>query len=242
MKIAGMQRFTLTDYPGELACVVFLCGCNMRCPWCHNPELVINNEIPGMPEEEVLNFLESRKGKLTGVVISGGEPTLDEDGLYKFIVKIKEMGFKVKLDTNGTNPLCVHILLNDKLLDSVGLDFKCTKYEYKWILQNPGSCFGFSDTLRYLIDSGVDLEVRTTVVKNYFGLGEMINMHEYLHDAGVQRWVIQPFRLPEKGVLDKSLLSGYIDKTTLDGWRAYIMSDSSGCGKFPLIDLESRYH
>lgn len=240
MKIAGIQRFTLTDYPGELACVVFLCGCNMRCPWCHNPELVINNEIPGMPEDEVLNFLESRKGKLTGVVISGGEPTLSE-GLIEFISRIKEMGFKVKLDTNGTNFHCILSLVNDHLLDSVGLDFKCTRFEYKWIAQTPEVFGNFNATISLLADSDVDLEVRTTVVKGYFTLDEMESMYDYLRDVGIKRWVIQPFQFPEKGVLDKSLLSGYIDRTTLERWRESIVSTSPVDGKFLLIDLESRY-
>src|SRR5450830_416509 len=106
MLIAGLQKSTLIDYPGKIACVVFLAGCNFRCPWCYSSELVLPLKIaqqPRISEKEFLDFLRSRKGLLDGVVICGGEPTINAD-LSKFIEKIKGLGFLVKLDTNGSNP------------------------------------------------------------------------------------------------------------------------------------------
>ena len=105
MRIGGLQKLTLLDYPGKVACTVFLSGCNLRCPYCHNPGLVLpeQSEGPEIPEAEVLSFLERRKGKLDGVCITGGEPTLQPE-LPEFLEKLRRLGYAVKLDTNGANP------------------------------------------------------------------------------------------------------------------------------------------
>lgn len=107
MRIGGLQKLTLLDYPGKVACTVFLSGCNLRCPYCHNPGLVLPEQSEGseIPEAEVLSFLERRKGKLDGVCITGGEPTLQPE-LPEFLEKLRRLGYAVKLDTNGTNPPC----------------------------------------------------------------------------------------------------------------------------------------
>lgn len=242
MKIAGMQRFTLTDYPGELACVLFLWGCNMRCPWCHNPDLVINNPDYEMSVEKVMAFLDAHKGRLTGVVISGGEPTLDKDGLVALCEQIKERGYKIKLDTNGSNFPCINLLVNNELIDFIGLDFKCTEFEYKWLAQHQLDVFFSVDsTFDFLQAAEFPYEVRTTVVNGYFGWKEMEAMYKYLVKRGVKRWILQPFRKPPQGVLDKSLVSGYIDKTLLGDWRDLIYSLIPEAKRPCVIDLESRY-
>ena len=125
MRIGGLQKLTLLDYPGKVACTVFLIGCNLRCPYCHNPGLVLPERMDGheIPTDEIFGFLEQRRGKLDGVCITGGEPTLWQE-LPEFISDIRSLGYTVKLDTNGTNPDMLKKLLSDSLLDYVAMDIK----------------------------------------------------------------------------------------------------------------------
>ena len=141
MTIGGLQKLTLIDYPGKIACTVFLFGCNFKCPWCYNPELVLPEKIKkqtGISEKEFFNFLENRKGLLQGVVICGGEPTINQD-LPKFIKKIKKMGYAVKLDTNGSNPKMLKELISKKLIDYVAMDIKFPQNRYSELLKEPSS-------------------------------------------------------------------------------------------------------
>ena len=136
MIIGGLQRSTLIDFPGRLACTVFLCGCNFRCPWCYSRELVLPELIERQPkihEEEFFDFLKQRKGLLEGVVICGGEPTTSKD-LPQFIKKIKELSFLVKLDTNGSNPEMLKGLIDEQLVDYVAMDVKLPKTRYQEVL------------------------------------------------------------------------------------------------------------
>src|SRR3989339_39398 len=124
MIIAGLQKTTLIDYPGKVACTVFLAGCNFRCPWCYSPELVLSEEIRKLSKisrKDFFKFLKSRKGLLDGVVICGGEPTINKD-LPDFIKQIKKLGYLVKLDTNGSNPEILKKLIKQKLIDYVAMD------------------------------------------------------------------------------------------------------------------------
>ena len=128
MIIAGLQKTTLIDYPGKIACVVFLAGCNFRCPWCYSSELVLPLKIvkqPRISEKEFFDFLRQRQGLLEGVVICGGEPTINKE-LPQFIEKIKNLGYSVKLDTNGSNPEMLKDLVNAKLIDYVAMDIKAS--------------------------------------------------------------------------------------------------------------------
>ena len=130
MKIQGLQKLTLLDYPGKIACTVFLGGCNFRCPFCHNGGLALDNDADGiMSVDELLAFLDSRRGRLQAVCISGGEPTLHHD-LPELISEIKSRGFEVKLDTNGTNPEMLSLLIADGLIDYVAMDIKNSPEKY----------------------------------------------------------------------------------------------------------------
>lgn len=131
MRIGGLQKLTLLDYPGNVACTVFLSGCNLRCPYCHNTALVLpeQSNAPGIPESEVFAFLEQRKGKLDGICITGGEPTLQPE-LPEFLEKICDLGYAIKLDTNGTNPRMLQGLLRDGILDYVAMDIKNSPQRY----------------------------------------------------------------------------------------------------------------
>ena len=128
MKIGGLEKFTLTDYPGEISCIVFTVGCNFRCPFCHNTQLV-TEEAEKTPEKEIFDFLRKRKGQLEGVVVTGGEPTVQSD-LPGFLEKVKEMGYKVKLDTNGSISTALKEVLDKDLVDYVAMDVKASLSNY----------------------------------------------------------------------------------------------------------------
>ncbi|MBF0485410.1 MAG: anaerobic ribonucleoside-triphosphate reductase activating protein [Candidatus Omnitrophica bacterium] len=166
MLIGGLLKFTLIDYPGKVAAVVFTQGCNYRCPFCHNPELVLPELFqPAISPDDVLAFLDKRKNQLQAVVITGGEPTLQHD-LPDFLKKIKALGYCVKVDTNGSNPQVLRLLVEEKLVDYVAMDIKSS-------LENYGKASGVSPDLSavqasvsIIKASGVDHEFRTTAFKS----------------------------------------------------------------------------
>lgn len=166
MLISGLMKFSMIDYPGKIAAVIFTQGCNIRCKYCHNPELIppVNNFGQELKEEEVLKFLEKRKGSLEGVVITGGEPTLQKD-LASFAKKLKDMGFLVKLDTNGTNPDVVKDLISQKLVDFIAMDIKAPFEKYKAICGVDVPSATILATMRHIEDSGLDYQYRTTYYK-----------------------------------------------------------------------------
>jgi pyruvate formate lyase activating enzyme len=166
MKFFGIQKTSLVDFPGRIATTLFTKGCNMRCSFCHNPELVYpRHYLPSHSEEEVLTFLESRKDKIEGVCITGGEPTLHKD-LVDFIRKVKAIGLDVKLDTNGTNPQMVSQLLSEKLLDYVAMDVKACQLSYCDVSKVASKLYPkIEKTMKLLKESGIDFEFRTTVVR-----------------------------------------------------------------------------
>lgn len=136
MILGGLQKLTLIDYPGKIAATVFTVGCNFSCPYCHNPELVNAKLIasqPKIPDKEIFDFLARRRGMLEGVCVTGGEPTIFSD-LPDFIGQIKRMGFSIKLDTNGSQPVMLERLLNDKLVDYVAMDIKAPLEKYKTVV------------------------------------------------------------------------------------------------------------
>ena len=188
MQIKGLQKLTLLDYPERTACTVFLGGCNLRCPFCHNASLVIPEKFgESIPEDEFFAFLSSRVGKLEGVCISGGEPTLHRD-LANFIKRIKDMGFLVKLDTNGTNPDMLESLISSHLVDYVAMDIKSSLDDY-------ASAVGISDfdtssiekSIAILRRGDVDFEFRTTVV---------LGLHTEENLLKIAKWLEGPRPLP----------------------------------------------
>lgn len=166
MKIGGIQKLSLVDYPGKTCAALFTIGCNMRCGYCHNPELVLPERYADtIPESDILKFLESRVDKLEGVVISGGEPTMHED-LPDFIARVKKLGFLVKLDTNGTNPGMLESLFKNNLLDYVAMDIKGPLDKYQAIVAYPIDIDAIQKSIKLIKASSVDHEFRTTVVKS----------------------------------------------------------------------------
>ena len=174
MKIHGLQKMTLLDFPEHVACTVFLGGCDLRCPYCHNYELATGKVPPVMEEEELLAFLAKRKGLLDGVAITGGEPCLHRD-LPDFIARIRALGFAVKLDTNGTHPDMLREVLEKGLVDYVAMDVKNCPARYALTAglteketdenSEPAFVSAVRESIRILMESGVDYEFRTTVVE-----------------------------------------------------------------------------
>lgn len=190
MKIGGIQKFSTVDYPGHTCAALFTIGCNMRCGYCHNPELVLPEQFVGeLPTDEILEFLETRVGLLDGVAISGGEPTIHED-LPLFIDKLKKMGFLVKLDTNGTNPSMLKKLLDAKMVDFVAMDIKGPLAKYQQIAARPVSEIAIRESID-LIKSRVAHEFRTTIVRtqltptDFYAIGELVE--------GAQRYALQHY-------------------------------------------------
>ena len=213
MNIRGINRFTLVDYPGKIACIIFAGNCNFVCPYCHNPFLVVEPESqPLIPESDFFTFLKKRKGKLDAVVISGGEPTLGKD-LFAFSQKIKKMGFFVKLDTNGSNPDIVKKLHAAGYLDYLGIDYKCPFNRYPEIALknsvNPG--LKVQTTISYAVDFKISYDIRTTVHKALLSPKDLNVMRKELNELGVEEWTLQQFNPVD--VLDDKLqnLTTYSD-------------------------------
>lgn len=162
MRIAGLQKNSMVDFPGKISAVVFTQGCNMNCGYCHNRRLIrFNEEIEIYDEDSILAFLKKRRGLLDGVVVSGGEPTLQED-LPCFIKRVKEMGFKIKLDTNGTYPDRLKSLLDSGLLDYVAMDVKAPLCKYGKVCCSPVNTEKIKESIEILKNSFIEYEFRTT--------------------------------------------------------------------------------
>lgn len=193
MKIGGLQKLTLLDFPGHTACTVFTEGCNFRCPFCHNAPLVLpeRQSEPFMSEEEFFSFLESRKGILEGVAVTGGEPTLQKD-LYAFLENIKKMGFKVKLDTNGYAPHILKTLLDGGLIDHAAMDIKSSPDTYAKVsgVKNL-DVSKIEKSIDIFKSSSVTYEFRTTAVKGLHTAADFLKIGKWLGD--VPLYFIQQF-------------------------------------------------
>lgn len=192
LPIKGLQKTSLIDYPDKMSSVIFVANCNFRCPYCHNPELVLNHKnIPNIPEREIFEHLKKKKKWLDGVCITGGEPCLHES-LVDFIKKIKSMGFLVKLDTNGTNPEMLKYLLKSKLLDYVAMDIKGPLKKYSKVAKVRVNTMDIRKSTSLVMKSGIDYEFRTTVVPSLFNEDDIVAIGKWLR--GAKRYVIQQFR------------------------------------------------
>ncbi|MBR7165993.1 MAG: anaerobic ribonucleoside-triphosphate reductase activating protein [Clostridia bacterium] len=190
MNVQGFQKLTLLDFPGKVACTVFTGGCNLRCPFCHNASLV---KYPGAQEnmeEEVLSYLEKRKGILEGVCITGGEPLLQPE-LPAFIQRVKEMGYAVKLDTNGSDPEALRRLLQTVSVDYIAMDVKNAPSSYEAAIGLEKRFAPFEESLGVIRQSGVPYELRTTFVKGIHRECDVVELGQYL--AGEKRYFLQNF-------------------------------------------------
>jgi len=230
LNIGGLHKVSLIDYPGKISAIVFLQGCNFRCPYCHNPELV-NEKLygPCIEEEDVLSFLEHRIGKLDAVTITGGEPTLQE-GLPEFIRKVRDLGFLIKLDTNGSHSAMLRSLIEGNLLDYIAMDIKGPLHRYDRICRVNVNKEEIQNSIRAIMDAAVDYEFRTTLVKDLLSEEDILALGELIRNARL--FVLQNF-VPSKTLDDRYLdrkalsptdldliknkLSGYVRKVTIRG-------------------------
>lgn len=210
MYFSGLQKLTLLDFPGRLAATVFLGGCNFRCPFCHNASLVLRSgDGYRISEEELLSFLESRRGKLTGVCITGGEPTLYPK-LPSIIRKIKELSYSVKLDTNGTNPDMLEMLVSEGLVDYVAMDIKNSREKYPSTVDVDVDMSAIERSVAFLLSDKVDYEFRTTVVRELHTPDDFKSISEWI--SGAKRYFLQTFE--DSGDLIGSGFSAYSDEET----------------------------
>ncbi len=192
MLIKGLVKTTLIDYPAKVACTVFLAGCNFRCPYCQNPDLVASYDgLPMIPQEEVFEHLKSRKKWLDGVCVSGGEPTLNKE-LPEFLRKIKNMKLLIKLDTNGTNPEMLKKLLDEKLLDYVAMDIKAPLERYEEVVKAKVDLEKIKKSVEMIQNSGIAYEFRTTVVPGLLSSEDIAEICNWLR--GSKRYYLQQFR------------------------------------------------
>ncbi len=218
MNIRGLQPFTMVDFPGKLACVVFVGNCNFRCGYCHNPVLVFDPESqPQISEEFFFDFLEKRKGKLDGVVISGGEPSL-RSALDDFIREIKKSGFAVKLDTNGSNAKRVMRIWNEHGIDAFGIDYKApiSKYPHITNCKDEDIAKKVQEMIKFAVDNQVPTDVRTTVHRSLLSPEDLKEMRRELDALGQKKWVLQQFHPVD--IIDDDLLHEptYSDRELLD--------------------------
>ena len=189
MKLGGLQKMTLLDFPGRVACTVFTAGCNFRCPFCHNTPLVLGSGDLLDPEE-VLRFLKKREGLLDGVAITGGEPLLQKD-IEGFIRAIRDLGFAVKLDTNGAFPEALENLLRQGLVDYVAMDVKNSKEKYERTAGVKGILPAVEESVALLRQGNVPFEFRTTVVDQLHEPGDFDAIGRWLQ--GTERYFLQRF-------------------------------------------------
>lgn len=208
MNIQGLNRVTLLDFPGRVACTVFTGGCELRCPFCHNSSLVIKPGPSRFSVEEIFSFLEKRRGILDGVALTGGEPLLQPD-IEEFIRKIKEKGYAVKLDTNGCHPDKLERLLSEGLVDYVAMDIKNSPERYAQTVGIPGFDIApVERSLGILLGGTVDYELRTTAVREFHDESSFPAIGEFI--SGAKRWFLQNF--VDSGALIREGLHGFSEE------------------------------
>lgn len=200
MKISGFKKTSLVDFPGKIASTIFLGGCNLKCPFCHNPELVFNNG-QSLEKTEIINHLKKRKNLIDGICITGGEPTIHED-LPEFLKELKEMNFLIKLDTNGTNPKMLKTLINNQLVDYVAMDIKSSFDKYQEAVGTTTDLKKIKESINFLKNSDIKSEFRTTAVPRFMDHQDFEKICMNL--AGAHTFSLQQFD-NKSNLLDNSL-------------------------------------
>ena len=224
MKVTGIQKLTLLDYPGVVACTVFTAGCNFRCPFCHNAMLVLPEQIDDecLTDDEVFGFLKKRRGVLDGVAVTGGEPLLHAD-MPEFLARVKELGYKIKLDTNGSNPELLSEIVKNKLVDRVAMDIKNAPEEYaRTIGLKSFDIAPVERSKEMLLRGDIDYEFRTTVVKGIHTKESLIGAAKWIE--GAKEYYLQQFKDSGNLILPDGL-SAYDEKqmhTLADAVRDYV--------------------
>lgn len=197
MKICGLNKTTLLDYPGKVAATIFIGSCNFRCPFCHNSSLVTKAASqPEISQTEILNFLKKRQGILDGICITGGEPTLFPE-LADFLSDIRELGYPIKLDTNGTNPSFLRFLVQNGLISKVAMDIKSSPQNYSKLtgITTP-NLHAIKTSVSYLLEGNVDYEFRTTVVRELHNMQDFVEISQWI--KGAKAYYLQAYKDSEE--------------------------------------------
>lgn len=214
MQIYGLQKLTLLDFPRKTACTIFTGGCNFRCPFCHNGDLVLGSLPEPINTDELFAFLKKRSGVLDGVCITGGEPLLNPD-IDSFIKEIRKLGYLIKLDTNGSNPEYLKNLVEQGLVDYVAMDIKNSKDAYpKTVGIDNFDVSPISESVEFLKNSKTDYEFRTTIVKEFHSEDEILKIGEWLKDS--KKYFLQNF-VDSESVIKKGLHP--VDESELKNWK-----------------------
>lgn len=206
MQIGGLQKLSLIDYPGKLACVIFVFGCSFRCGFCHNPSLVLpDKENKIIFKEEITDFLIKRKKYLEGVCITGGEPLINKD-MPEFIEEIKKLGYAVKIDTNGTNPEMLKDVIERKIVDYIAMDIKIDKENYDILTATEVDIEKIEESIKIIINSGLNYEFRTTCIPGYHTKEIMEKIGQWiisLTGKKPNKYFIQRFVPKENGLIEE---------------------------------------
>lgn len=208
MKISGFQKTSLIDYPGKIVSIIFTQGCNFRCPYCYNSELIPSESEQNeyFPLDYIFECLKKRKGLIDGISITGGEPTLQAD-LYDFLIEVKQMNYKIKLDTNGSNPELLKVLITDKMIDYIAMDIKGPIERYKEITSSNINTSKIQESIKTIQNAGIDYEFRTTVVPGIHSYIDMKAISLLVKDS--REFYIQNFRAENTYEQSLMKLNGY---------------------------------
>ncbi len=190
MKIGGIQKTSLLDYPDVISAIIWTIGCNFRCPFCYNKEIVLGNVKP-ISEKEVFSFLEMRKGMLEGLVITGGEPLIQKD-IINFCEEVKKLNYLIKIDTNGTNPEKLKELIERNLVDYIAMDIKASKKKYDKLTNTKVNIKKIEESIKILQNSIIDYEFRTTFIPEYLTKNDIIEIAKWL--KGSKKFYLQQFK------------------------------------------------
>ncbi len=230
MNIGGFQKTSLIDYPGKISCILFLSGCNFDCPYCHNPDLVRGNKTkPAIDEQQLNSFLSKRKGLIDGVVITGGEPTIQPD-LADLCRKIKTMGFAVKLDSNGSRPAVLKQLIADQLIDFIAMDIKTDPKRYSPLICRSCDPVDITESVHIILSSQLPHEFRTTCVKPLIDEEAITSMATLIN--GADQHALQKVQHEKVNVLHPEFFENYdwyIDDSTLEHYRSVIAAHVGAC-------------
>ncbi len=191
MKIGGLQKTSLLDYPDKLSAIIWTVGCNLRCPFCYNPNLVYNENLEYIQEEDVIIFLKNRKKKLEAISITGGEPLLQEN-IFEFIKKIKNIGYLIKIDTNGTFPNKLKKLIDENLVDYISMDIKAPKEKYNLLCGRKVNIKNIQKSIDLIKNSSINYEFRTTIIPNLLDKNDIIKIAKWL--KGANQFFLQQFK------------------------------------------------
>lgn len=191
MNVKGFQKTSLIDYPGEISSVIFTGGCNLRCRFCHNAELALDSGTDSIPEEEILSTLEKRRKIIDAVVITGGEPTLREE-LLPFLKKIRDMHFRIKIDTNGFNPETIRKCIDESIIDYIAVDIKTSPSKYVDLVGCDINTALIGETVSLLKSRSIDYEFRSTCIPGYIDMESLSEIHDWIGD--VKKYYLQQFR------------------------------------------------